>query len=262
MTQLKVFDQLVSEITLFVAPIKSLKILDAESSQKGIDVANNLKSYLNRVENKRKELVGPLNDQVKAINSYCKDITAPLMLADTHVRSQLDEFASKQEKIRRAEQARIEAERIETQRVLQAQREKEERELREKLEAESERRAKAVSLFGIDDGDIEKSTADLVAQQNEEWDRKQAELAAKETVRLDEFKAKQWDAKQMNIKNTRVVMKVRVLDINLIPKEFLIITPNDKALVAAGKAGAKIPGVEFYEDISVAIGRTTRMPGQ
>ena len=262
MSNLKVFDQLVSDITKFVAPIKFLAVKDPESSQQGIVAAQTIKKYLNAVEDKRKELVGPLNEQVKAINAYCKDITAPLTNADAYVRTQLNEFAAEQEKIRRAEEQRIESERREAERMLALERQKTEDELRAKLEAESEAKAKSASMFGSDDGDIEKVNAEIIAAQDAEWAKKQEELAVKEATRLNEFKARQFDARQMNIKNTRAVLKVRVLDLNAIPKEFLIITPNEKALVAAGKAGVKIPGVEFYEDISVAIGRTTRMPGQ
>ena len=50
MSNLKVFDQLVSDITKFVAPIKFLAVKDPESSQQGIVAAqttNNNNGYLN-----------------------------------------------------------------------------------------------------------------------------------------------------------------------------------------------------------------------
>lgn len=261
MSELKLFDQLAADITLFVAPTKALTVRDPESSQQAIDVAKDIKLYMNRVEEKRKELVGPLNERVKTINAYCKQITAPLIDADGHVRGQLNAFAAEQEKIRRAEEARIEAERMEAERLAQAERQRIEDELRAKLEAESEAQAAAVNLFGTEDGDLEKVQAEIVAKQDRAWAEKQAELDREAAGRAQEFKQRQWDADQNQIKNTRSILRVRIVDVNLIPKEFLIITPNEKALIAAGKAGVKISGVEFFEDISVAIGSKTRMPG-
>ncbi len=67
MNELKEFDQLSADIAVFVAPVKALTVIDTESSQAAIDVAKDIKEYVNRVESKRKELVGPLNAQVKAI---------------------------------------------------------------------------------------------------------------------------------------------------------------------------------------------------
>ena len=108
MNELKQFDQLAADITLFVAPTKSIKVSDAKSIDAAIEVAQSIKGYLAAVDKKRKELVGPLNAQVKAINDYCKQITAPLDEADTYVRTQLNVFAAEQARL-----ARIEAERIE-----------------------------------------------------------------------------------------------------------------------------------------------------
>jgi flagellar biosynthesis GTPase FlhF len=260
MKELKEFDSLSADITLFVAPAKDLRVIDPRSSQSAIVVAQTIKDYLNKVESKRKELVGPLNTQVKAINDYCKKITSPLLEADCHVRSELNAFAAEQERIRRAEEARIERERQEAERKAREERELAEEELRKKQEEEVEAHAEAARLFGPEGGDIETANEAINQKLDREWAEKKAELDRNDAIRANEFKQREWDANQVQIKNTRANLKVRVVDINLIPKEFLIVTPNEKALVAVGKTGAKIPGVEFYEDISVAIGRTTRMP--
>lgn len=260
MNDLKVFDALAADITLFVAPTKTLKVTNPESSQQAIVVAQNIKSYITQVESKRKELVGPLNAQVKAINDYCKQITAPLVDADTHVRGQLNVFAAEQERIRRIEAERIERERLEAERIARIERERIEEELRLKQEAEAEAQAAAVNRWGAENGDIDALNAEINAKQEREWAEKQAELDRQAAIRQVESQQKQFDAKANTITNTRATLKVRVIDLNLIPKEFLLITVNEKALVAVGKSGMKIPGVEFYEDFAVAIGRTTRMP--
>lgn len=259
MNDLKVFDQLAADITIFVAPTKSIKVTDAKSSNSAIEVAQNIKSYLAMVDKKRKELVGPLNAQVKAINDYCKHITAPLDDADTFVRSQLNVFAAEQARLAKIEAARIEAERIEIERKAQEARAQAEEELRIKQEAEAEAVAESIGKWGADNGDVDAELAVVDEKQQREWAEEQARLDREAAVRDIEAKQRQYDANEMKIKNTRGTMKVRILDVNLIPKEFLIVTPNEKALIAVGKSGMKIPGVEFYEEFSVAIGSTTRM---
>lgn len=260
MNDLKVFDKLAADITLFVAPTKALKVTDAQSSASAIEVVKTIKEYTSGVEKKRKELVGPLNAQVKAINDYCKQITAPLDEADAHVRGQLNVFAAEQERIRRIEEARIESERIQAERVAQEERAKAERELAERQVAEAEALAESVNKWGAENGDVEAVNNEIAERQEREWAEEKARLDREAAVRANEFRQKEFDARQVGVSNTRATLKMRVLEVGLIPKEFLIITPNEKALLAVGKTGANIPGVQFYEEFAVAIGRNTRAP--
>lgn len=260
MNDLKVFDSLAADITLFVAPTKALKVNSTESSATAIEVAKTIKEYTSSVEKKRKELVGPLNAQVKAINDYCKQITAPLDEADAHVRGQLNVFAAELERVRRAEEARIERERIQAEREAREAREKAERELAERQVAEAEALAESVNKWGAENGDIEAVNNEINERQEREWAEEKARLDREAALRANEFRQKEFDARLVGVSNTRATLKVRILDINLVPKEFLIVTPNEKALLAVGKTGAKIPGVEFHEEFAVAIGRTTRAP--
>lgn len=260
MSELKVFDQLAADITLFVAPTKTLKVFDPGSSASAIEVAKKIKEYSAAIDKKRKELVGPLNAKVKTINDYCKDLTLPLDAADTHVRTQLNAYATEQERLRRIEEARVAAERREVERIAREEREAAERALIEQQQAESESVAESIDKWGTDDGDVERAHAEVKARQEREWAEQQAKLVEKESVVHNEYSQREYNARSIGVGNTRATMKVRILDVALIPKEFLIVTPNEKALIAAGKAGVKIAGVEFYEDFAVAIGRNTRAP--
>ncbi len=261
MSDIKVFDKLAADITLFVAPTMTITVADPGEAQSAIEVAQNLKAYSTMVEDKRKELVAPLNARVKAINDYCKQITLPLTNADTHVRAQLNAFATQQEQVRRAELARVEAERVEAERVARVAREADEEALRVKQEAEAEELAANAALFGVPNGDIDAANSEIDAQQTREWEEKQAELNRQEAVRKMEAQQAVFDANQVQLKTTRATWNVRVLDLALVPKEFLIITLNDRAALAIAKAGGKIAGLEFYETHAVAIGAKTRMPG-
>lgn len=58
----------------------------------------------------RKRLVKPLNDRVKSINESFKSILEPLRMAQSLFRGKLNAYEAEQERIRKEEQARIEAE--------------------------------------------------------------------------------------------------------------------------------------------------------
>lgn len=51
--------------------------------------------------------------------------------------------------------------------------------------------------------------------------------------------------------STRIIKKVRITDENLIPREYLV--PDMKKIEQVAKAGVVIPGVEVYEEKSIAI---------
>lgn len=51
--------------------------------------------------------------------------------------------------------------------------------------------------------------------------------------------------------STRILKKVRITDESLIPREYLV--PDMKKIEMVAKAGVAIPGVEIYEEKSIAI---------
>jgi hypothetical protein len=238
--QLQKFEPLRADIATFVAPVKTLRVTDFKTSDQAIDVAKQIKGYLKELDKKRRELTDPLRQQMNAVNDYVKSIEAPLLAAESHVKSELNVFAFEQEKKRREEQARLEAERMKAEEELRL---KQELERQSQPEAPAED-AEALSLFGC--------TAEPTPIE-------QAQI--EERVKLQEsFAHKAWDTDQRRIKNTRMTMKCAIEDVSQIPKEFLIVTLNEKAVIAAAKAGVKIPGVKIWEEAKVAIGDKTRVP--
>ena len=130
-----------------------------------------------------------------------------------------------------------------------------------KEEADAHAHVEAATLFGAgDQTTIEEHNRALDERQQREWAESQAKLDREVMLRTVDYKQKEYDANLHQIKNTRRTLKVRVADMSMVPKEFLIITLNEEMAVAAGKAGQKIPGLEFYEDIRVNIGRNTYAP--
>lgn len=250
-TELNTFDELAANITVFVAPTKSVQVSDIDSSAKATEVRRQLKFYSQEVEKKRQEMVRPLNERVNEINARCKAICAPILEADSSILHKLNSFASEQEAIKQAEMKRIAEERQKAERAEMAARVKAEEELKAKQAAEAEIEEAGASLFGDDEEEIE---TESVTERNE---RERLELDAKfqldrnlaETAR----KQAEYDAGKMQVKGARKTACCEPVDFSKIPKEYLIVTLNSKMVIAAYKGGIKeIPGVRIWEEISVS----------
>jgi len=232
-TELQQFNEVKAEITTLVAPVLQVKVVDFKSSLGAIEAAKTLKAMANRLDDLRRAEVDPLNAKVKSINEYVRQIKAPLDAADVYIRNELNRFAAEQEKFRQEELRKAEEERI-----------RKENELRIKQEEERKSVEEGMQIFGADYGEAK------------ELEKKQEIERAQVAV---EIKQKEWDINQGQLKNTRKTTKVRVIDLTKVPREFLIIEVNERAAIAAHKAGVQIAGLEFYQEIGLAIGQKTRV---
>lgn len=259
------FDKLKADITLFVAPTLKIQVSDFKTSQGAIDAGKQVKEYISHVEGKRKEMVGPLNDQVKLINGYAKSIQEPLLHAEAHIKTQLQRFAIEQEKvqqeeIRKAEEARREAEKRaeeERQRIAEELAAKRQAEL-EALQADDQ----VASLFGCEsDEPLEDRSAEIEQEAERARLEAEARFEREKLVRDAEFKEQTWDINQARIKNTKKAWKCEAVDLSLVPKEFLIIQLNSQAVLAAARGGVKeIPGVRIWQETQIALGSKTYVP--
>lgn len=265
------FDELVADLTVFVSPIKDLVVTDKPSCDKANLTLKELKFWEKKIEEKRKEMVGPLNDQVKRINEYAKTVTAPLATPEIHLKAQLLAYERLLEK-EREEQRRIERE-------AQAKREAEARAVIEKQRAEAQaliakQQAEAAEAARQAKEDAE-ALAMFAAPNESEAIKEKAELEAKEIAakaeaeaariqaeahmqaQKTEFEAKQahWDASK-DIKANKVAGATRrwtfkITDESLLPKEYLI--PNEKKIREAMYANVRdIPGVYFFQELSIS----------
>lgn len=228
---LVVFNELKNEIIVTVSVAMDAKVDSLSDSTKVIESLQLFAELKKRVDKVRRSVVDPLNKRIRVINDYVSDFMGPLAEAEEHMRSELNRFAAEQEKIRQMELEKA-----------RAKREQELDELRSKQYEEKKLAIEAAATFGDDPEDL---------TEKHEIETSIAEI---------ETKAKIWDANQLQIKNTRRTTKVRVLDINLVPKVFLKISVDEKMAIAAYKNGTKqIDGLEFFEEVSVAIGEKTRV---
>lgn len=83
-----------------VARAKSMIVASDEEANAATDACKLLGTLVKQIENHRKDIVGPINDQVKRINAMYKQQTSPLEEADVIVRSKLQAYIS--EKNRKA----------------------------------------------------------------------------------------------------------------------------------------------------------------
>ena len=67
-----------------------------KQAEAGADLTKLLKVQKKKWEDKRKELVGPLNETVKKINSEFKLSTAPIDIALLNIKSKLDTYIRNQ----------------------------------------------------------------------------------------------------------------------------------------------------------------------
>jgi len=246
-TELQKFDELQTQITLFVAPAKDVRVIDSETSTSASTIFRELTSWEKKVEEKRKSLVGPLNDQVKRINEYAKQVTAPLADAKAHITKELIAF----EKIleaQRQEQLRIEREeqrkRDEEARLLIL---KQQEEAAAKIKAAQEE-AEMDAMFSDDGESIKRAEAEAEA----------IKAKAEAEARRIEFEAKKehWDAKKEiatnKVAGTRRTWTYKIIDISKVPPEYLVTSIDDKKVKKSISLEVReIPGLEIYQELTI-----------
>ena len=228
-----------------VKPMMAVKVTDKLTAEAALKGAIAVKDYAKKVEIVRKSLTDPLNAQVKEIMAYAKGILQPLEAAEIHIKSELAKFEMEQEKIRREEMRKAEEERKRKEAELLAKQEAE----RQAALAEAEKSKDLADLFGVEDA----PPVETVAAQIEE------KHVAEQSALFNETSEVAHKIERMGVSNAAKTWKVEITDLSQVPKEFLIITLNEKAALAVGKTGANIPGLRFYQETSIRIGRNTRV---
>jgi hypothetical protein len=251
MLELQKFDELQTNLTVFVAPVKGMKVGNQEESANASKTFRELTSFEKKVEEKRKELVAPLNDQVKRINEYAKQIVAPLADAKTHLSKELLAF----ERV------------LEEQRMLALIAEREERrkrdeevalklaqaklEVEEKLKAAKEE-AEMAAMFSQDDN------AAIEAAKKAEEEAFLVKAQAEAEAKRVEFEAQKahWDAKKEIASNkvdgTRRTWTFKILDLEKVPEEFKVTSVDEKKVKKFISGGGRIlEGIEIYQELSM-----------
>lgn len=250
MKELKVFDQLTADIAALVSPVSKLKVVDFKSSAIAVEHGGAIQGLWKEVESRRDSLVRPLNEQVKKINEYARDIKAPLEIAKRHLELETGNFAAEQRRLKAIKDARIEAER-------QAKEDRIAVEAEAKFEALEADRAEAVAGMDPTFGNMEEHDEEFARQQAAiEAEAEQQRMRAITTAATQKY-----DAGQQTVKGVRMVWECELIDINQVPADFLIRELNKQMILAAARAGnTNIPGVRVFQKPSVGFGQNTYVP--
>lgn len=283
-TDLTEFDTLKAQVSLFVQPTTSLTVTDTASNAVALGTLKTIKSFANQIEARRVAAVKPLRDRVKEIDAYAKDIALPLDRAELEIKNKMLVFSTLERKQREEEQRKIDAEvrenarlAAEAQRKLEddarairaaaeKQRIEEEARQRQALKEEQEHAAQARAMFGAGPVDKAKEEAEARAlAERQVHDARQAALKVEEdrlatAARIEreqqEFTRSAAAARAKleadRPKNTRQVPKYEIVDLALIPAQFMI--ADLVRIGSAVRAGSRdIPGVRIWlEDVVVS----------
>lgn len=260
---LVVFDSLKAEITQFVAPVKTLLVTDAKSANDATIVRNKIAELLKRVTLARTTLTAPLKAKAKEVEDIAHMISGPLLEAEKHAKAQIEGYAVKQEEIRQNELRKVEEARRASERKAADEARKMAQEQEEARQADLARiRAEAKEaedMFG--------TTVDTSAQIREAEERAereklelQARLDREKIERENQAKAATYDANETQLSGVRKIWKVRVLDLKKVPEQYVISELNEKMALAARASNPNIPGLEFYQEMSVPRGKNTYVP--
>ena len=209
--------------------IQAVRITTAEECQAAVDQTRQIKAKAAQLEETRKAMTRPLDDAKKAIMDFFRGPSEFLAKAETLLKGSITTFQQ--------EQARLAAEAAKEQQRLQQQ----ERD----RQAEEQKNTEAL-LQQAEDAAASGDTAR--AEQLEEQALATQQIATPISVSVPITIEKPRGAA------VRKVWKCRIVDAKAVPAEFLM--PNEKALDAYAKsmkADAKVPGVEFYAEDSLAI---------
>jgi len=287
-TDLTRFDELRSQIVQFVQPVSTMTVIDTATSAIAAGALRTVKEFSKEIEARRVEAVSPLNEQVKSINNYAREIAAPLVAAELEIKAKMGEWANAErvrlenerkeaEEQRKQEQRRLDEERRAREAEVRAKAESERKELEAKIAAETKVRQEkeskereALAMFAVDPKEAEKRAEAERSEFAERAERQRKEAETREAIqlRLNEEQAQRIKAEMESAakqalkaaeaarpKNLRRVVKFEITEPALVPREFLTVDQSlvRSALQAAAKdnPGYTIPGVTWMIEFEV-----------
>lgn len=242
------------------AQAEAIEVHDESSELLACEALRQIQSRRRAADRERKEIVKPIKDHAKALDQRFKAAMAPYEEADRILREKVGSYRAEQDRIRKEEEARLEAERQERERKAREERERQEAEERAKREqAEADRReAEKIAQEARDDE--ERAQAEELAEQSrrEAEEAKTAEAAIASLPEPTLPKAVVPAAPKPEGISTRKRWVVKAIDAAALPAQYLV--PDEGAINRAMREGVKangappeIPGVEFEQVDELAV---------
>ena len=246
------------EAPAFLVWAKDLAVETSDDFAEAGERLKEIKSAAKRVADFFRPMKQRADETKKAILDAEKKLALPLAEAEVLTKAAMLEYQRAEEEKRLAEQRRLQAEaderaRRERERIEQAAAKQ------RAIEAEARAKAEAARLAAEQASAAERKK--LLAEA-EAADRKAAAAVAKQEMQAGAVAAVVAPVVQVPSAapkvagiNTKKIWKARVVDANLVPREFLIVNQAALDAFARGlKEGARVPGVEFYCETTMAAG--------
>ena len=221
--------QLITRAMSFPLEVQGVRIASPEEAQAAVNQTREIKALASEIEEYRKSLTKPLDDEKKAIMDTFRPATDFLAKVEVALKGAITTFQQEQARIAAAVAA-------EARRQEEADR---------KRQAEEQAAAEALLVKA------EEAAASGDTAAAEEFEA-QAMATQAQAAPINTYVAA--PAEKPRGAAIRKVWKARVVDAAIVPDQFKTI--NEKALDAYAKSmkqDAKVPGVEFYSEDSLAI---------
>lgn len=196
------------------------RIGSKETKDAALAVGADVKRVRKLLEDRRTSITGPMQDTVKRIIAYAKQLDEPLARAEAHIRAQAISYAESIAAEQRRAAAALEMDR---QRILR--------------EEEAKRRSAAA-----------------LAETPEENLQAQAAIERESKVQRAEVAAQAKQVKSEGVKGTTEVFKFEVSDEALVPREYLQVNSSAIRQAIYYKHLREIPGVKIWVEKSVRLG--------
>jgi len=270
--ELEQFDMAKSAIAQIKEGLDQFVLTDQNSRDALFNKCRDAAGWRKRVDEKRLELIRPINDELKVLKEEYEAARVPLMerkkMIDAYAKDELLEplnasidakkqkiiaFDKEEEKKREIERQRLENERKAREeqerkaREAAEQKAREEQEKIEKEKRENEERLKGIARKkALAEAEEKKRQAEAKAREEQERIDKENE---------DRRKAEEEKEKELNRKvsgRVKIIKTFTVLDLAKVPDEYLIKTLDKKKVQAVIDAGVEsIPGIliESHADL-------------
>jgi len=211
----KTAEELAKEVEIIVKDSQFIVVQNQHDYDEVNIVLKNIKVKFKALEEERKKATIPLDDAKKVIMDWFRKPLERLQLAEKTIKDAILVFYRKEEEKRQAEEKRI-------------------RELQEKETERLRRRAEKAE----EKGQVEKAE----------------ELKEQAIVKEGITPIVERTFEKAKGVSTKTVWHYRIIDINKVPREYLV--PNDKMLndvASATKGMLQVGGVEFYSEQILAV---------
>jgi predicted acyl esterase len=236
------------------AQAEAMHIRNPEEADLAGQLLRQIKARRSAAEKDRKELKAPILEAGRLIDQKFNEAMAQFDAVDPIVRKKLTVYTDEQDRIRREEEARLEAERLERERKAREAREAQEAEARAKREAAEKEAREAEELRQQAKDEADREAADKLAEEAREAaaEAQTAESAIASLPEVSLPSAVVPAAPKPQGISTRMVWKHRIVDASAVPRDYLMI--DEKGIRGAIREGIReIPGVVIEQVPEMAV---------